>query len=144
MPIGSGKRMTRAEALKILEIPEWASRDEIEAAYQSVKQPFQGKRTGWSKIHHLLNEAKCLLVHDVDPASAARRGRIALQLGSWKWEWLSGSNLKCARGIRRSNRRSSLRAFVRSDPAGYAAARSVAGSSGFRTNQQLMRSDRPI
>ena len=46
MAIIGRKRMTRKEALKILEICEWASRDEIEAAHVCIKQRFQGKRAG--------------------------------------------------------------------------------------------------
>jgi hypothetical protein len=92
MAIVGRKRMTRDEALKILEISEWASRDEIEAAYVCIKQRFQAKRAGLSRINCLLSEAKRILVNDADPASANRPGRIALQLGSWSEfrEWLAG------------------------------------------------------
>jgi hypothetical protein len=92
MAVAGRKRMTREEALEILEIAEWASRDEIEAAYACIKQRFQGKRAGLSRINCLLSEAKRLLVNDADPASAHRPGRIALQLGSWSRlrEWLAG------------------------------------------------------
>jgi hypothetical protein len=92
MAIAGRKRMTREEALEILEIAEWASRDEIEAAYACIKQRFQGKRAGLSRINCLLSEAKRLLVNDADPASAHRPGRIALQLdwlGDFR-EWLAG------------------------------------------------------
>ena len=64
MAIAGRKRMTRTEALDILEIAEWASRDKIEAAYVCIKQRFQGKRAGLSRINCLLTEAKRLLASE--------------------------------------------------------------------------------
>jgi len=84
MAVVGRKRMTRAEALAILEISDWASCDEIEAAYTGIRQRFQGKRAGCSKINSLLSEAKRTLLNDLAPASATRPARIALQLGSWR------------------------------------------------------------
>ena len=43
MAVADRKRMTREEALEILEIAEWASRDEIEAAYAVSSSAFRAK-----------------------------------------------------------------------------------------------------
>jgi hypothetical protein len=73
------KRMARAEALKILELSDWAACDEIEAAYIRLRAQFQSERAGLWRIERLFSEAKSILLKDAGCGSARS------SISSLKW-----------------------------------------------------------